>query len=235
MLVGILSGLLRFVMEICMSGLITLRRLLVSDVGDILPKTFNKFESFPILLITFLILRLLVVLSTSFLCKHVSPEAAGSGIPEMKYVLGGDIANSPDKYLSLSVLIVKYFGNILAVGAGLSIGSEGPLVHISSCVTNLIMNYTEYFDEIFYSATLKREVLTAAVAIGVSTTFNAPVGGVLFAVEVTATYFLLSNYWKVFIAAIVSAITFTILNYIRFERLFANSPSFAFFILSSIF
>ena len=35
-----------------------------------------------------------------------------------------------------------------------------------------------------------------------ATAFHAPIGGVLFSIEVTATFYLVSNYWKAFVASI---------------------------------
>lgn len=44
-------------------------------------------------------------------------------------------------------------------------------------------------------------MLTAAVAAGVTATFGAPIGGVLFSIEVTSTYYFVSNFWKTFFCA----------------------------------
>jgi H+/Cl- antiporter ClcA len=41
-------------------------------------------------------------------------------------------------------------------------------------------------------------MLAAAVAAGVTATFGAPIGGVLFSIEVTSTYYFVSNLWKAF-------------------------------------
>lgn len=41
-------------------------------------------------------------------------------------------------------------------------------------------------------------MLAASVAIGVVATFGAPIGGVLFSIEVTSTYYFVSNLWKTF-------------------------------------
>jgi len=49
------------------------------------------------------------------------------------------------------------------------------------------------------------QILAAGVAVGVSSTFGAPIGGVLFAIEVTRVYFLVSNYWMGFFCAACGA------------------------------
>ena len=51
-------------------------------------------------------------------------------------------------------------------------------------------------------------MLAAACAVGVACTFSAPIGGVLFSIEVTATLFAVHNYWRGFFAAVWSALMF---------------------------
>ena len=219
-LVGLIAALIRFFMEISVDFLMSVRITILNTVAAVSKHT-DLYATYGILLATYLCIRVFLTTLAALLCKYIAIEAAGSGLPEMKYVLSGDIGRSPDRFLSLRVLLVKVIGNISVVGAGLSVGSEGPFVQITGCITNLLLNNISYFEEIFYSATIKRQVLTAAVAVGVSTDFNAPVGGVLFAVEVTSTYFLLTNYWKVFVAAIFSSIMFDCLlawRYVSYVR-----------------
>ena len=47
-------------------------------------------------------------------------------------------------YLGAWTLIVKSVGMVLAVGAGLSLGKEGPLVHVACCCGNLFTRYGVY-------------------------------------------------------------------------------------------
>lgn len=55
-------------------------------------------------------------------------------------------------------------------------------------------------------------MLSAACAVGVACTFSAPVGGVLFSIEVTSVYFAVRNYWRGFFAATCSATVFRLLR-----------------------
>jgi H+/Cl- antiporter ClcA len=130
-------------------------------------------------------------------CHFLSVDAQGSGIPEMKAYLGGATL---DRYLSVATLLAKIIGIVFAIGAGLYIGKEGPFVHIASCLANVLMQLP-LFRHISRNPALKRQVFAAAVSMGVTMAFAAPVGGVLFAIEVTATYFLVSNLWKSFFTA----------------------------------
>jgi len=49
-------------------------------------------------------------------------------------------------------------------------------------------------------------MLAVGCAVGVSSNFGAPIGGVLFSIEVTATYFYIPLYWKCFFTSTVAAI-----------------------------
>jgi H+/Cl- antiporter ClcA len=60
--------------------------------------------------------------------------AAGSGIPEIKTILSGFVIR---KFLGLRTLLVKAVGLTLSVASGLSLGKEGPFVHIACCVGNI--------------------------------------------------------------------------------------------------
>jgi len=73
---------------------------------------------------------------------------------------------------------------MLAVASGLSLGKEGPLVHVACCLGN-ILSY--FFPKYRNNEAKKREVLSASAAAGVSVAFGAPVGGVLFSLEEVCT------------------------------------------------
>ena len=69
---------------------------------------------------------------------------------------------------------------MLAVSAGLSLGKEGPLVHVACCIGNII---AYMFPKYGRNEAKKREILSASAAAGVSVAFGAPIGGVLFSLE----------------------------------------------------
>lgn len=129
--------------------------------------------------------------------KHHSPEidgveqavgksiylAAGSGIPEIKTILSGFVIPN---FLDFKVLAVKAFGAVFAVATGMCLGKEGPFVHISTCVAYLVgMRFSKYRE----NGRKMRELLSAGCASGLSVAFGAPIGGVLFAYEVTEGFY----------------------------------------------
>ncbi|KAK0140285.1 H(+)/Cl(-) exchange transporter 3 [Merluccius polli] len=111
------------------------------------------------------------------LVKVFAPYACGSGIPEIKTILSGFIIRG---YLGKWTLLIKTITLVLAVASGLSLGKEGPLVHVACCCGNI---FSYLFPKYSKNEAKKREVLSAASAAGVSVAFGAPIGGVLFSLE----------------------------------------------------
>eukprot|EP00936_MAST-01D_sp_MAST-1D-sp1_P001127 g1127.t1 len=138
------------------------------------------------------------------------PQAAGSGIPEMKTMMAGDGMGDHEQgwakgYLDLRTGVAKVGGLAFALASGSFIGREGPFVHLSCIVAKQLMRHG-FFSPVNKSRTLRPQILGAACAVGVSSSFFAPIGGVLFSIEVTATYYLVSSYWKSFLSAMFGAI-----------------------------
>lgn len=76
------------------------------------------------------------------------------------------------------------------MSAGLSLGKEGPMVHIACCIGNI---FSYLFPKYGRNEAKKREILSAAAAAGVSVAFGAPIGGVLFSLEEVRNSFPLKN------------------------------------------
>lgn len=75
-------------------------------------------------------------------------------------------------------------GLTLAKSAGLSIGKEGPFVHMSGIVAMQTIRRIPIFERMYYDGIVRMQVLSAASACGVAATFGAPFAGVLFSIEV---------------------------------------------------
>ncbi|BGP56537.1 chloride channel [Rhodotorula sphaerocarpa] len=143
---------------------------------------------------------LLAVTSSAFV-NVFAPHASHTGIPEIKVILGGyNLAG----FLSPITLVIKSLGLPLAVASGLSLGKEGPLVHVACCIGDLALRP---FKALRGNGARRREILSAAAAAGVSVAFGAPLGGVLFALEEISTFFPGSTLWQSFVCAIVAAVT----------------------------
>ncbi|KAJ3359921.1 hypothetical protein GGF32_008939 [Allomyces javanicus] len=149
----------------------------------------------------------------AFMCKHLAPYAAGSGIPEVKTILGGFIMR---KFLGGWTLIVKTIGLPLATASGMSVGKEGPFVHLACCVGNI---FPRLFTKFAKNEAKKREILSAAAAAGVSCAFGAPIGGVLFSLEEVSYYFPYKTMLRSFFSAMMAAVTLQVLNPYRTGKL----------------
>jgi len=130
-----------------------------------------------------------------------APMARGSGIPEIKTILGGFVM---PEVLEANTLVVKIIGLSLSVAAGMSCGKEGPLVHIACCWSNVISKLRPRYAK---NEAKRRELLSCACASGVAVAFGAPLGGVLFSLEEASTVFPNRTMIRAFFASSVAAVT----------------------------
>jgi len=108
----------------------------------------------------------------AWLVRRFSPPASGSGIPHVEAVLTGELPPAPAQLIP-----VKFFGGLLAIGAGLALGREGPSVQMGAAIADLI-------GRICRLSWSDRQVLLAAGAgAGLATAFNAPIAGAVFVLE----------------------------------------------------
>ena len=109
---------------------------------------------------------------SGFLIERFAPEAAGSGIPQVKAALGYvPIA------LDLRVAVVKWLSTTLSLGSGFALGRQGPTVQIGAALAAQLSQWTDT------SPTYQRQLIAAGAAAGLAASFNAPIAGVLFAIE----------------------------------------------------
>lgn len=100
------------------------------------------------------------------------PIIKGSGIPQVKALLMERI-----KFDWMRELPGKFFGGALAIGAGLSLGREGPSIQLGALIGTAV-------DETLGGDNDHgRFLVTAGAAAGISAAFNAPLAGVLFCIE----------------------------------------------------
>uniref|UniRef100_A0A8C0E6E2 Chloride channel protein n=1 Tax=Balaenoptera musculus TaxID=9771 RepID=A0A8C0E6E2_BALMU len=127
---------------------------------------------------------------------------------QIKTILSGFVIRG---YLGKWTLLIKTVTLVLVVSSGLSLGKEGPLVHVACCCGNF---FSSLFSKYSKNEGKRREVLSAAAAAGVSVAFGAPIGGVLFQSGrgERGYYFPLKTLWRSFFAALVAAFTLRPIN-----------------------
>jgi len=116
-----------------------------------------------------------------FLVKKYSPEAAGSGIPQVMAALEHvELLNETKtrSLLGLKVIVVKVVSSLSALLVGGAIGREGPTIQIGACIFNLVGGKSKNS-----SLSEKRAFILAGGAAGLSAAFNTPLGGIVFAIE----------------------------------------------------
>lgn len=105
---------------------------------------------------------------------------SGSGIPQLEGILKGYFGNRKSW---IHTLCTKFLGGAIAIGGGLSLGREGPSIQLGACVA-------EGLGKKIGKGRLERKILMASGAsAGLSAAFNAPMAGVVFALEEIFKYF----------------------------------------------
>ncbi|KAM6989660.1 chloride channel protein 2a isoform 7-T7 [Tautogolabrus adspersus] len=201
-LLGLLMALVSWVMDYAIAFCQEAQKWMYGGLDSNLLLQYIAWVTYPVVLITF---------SAGF-TQILSPQAVGSGIPEMKTILRGVVLK---EYLTFKTFVAKVIGLTCALGSGMPLGKEGPFVHVASLCAALLSKFMAALFGGIYMVRMNEmrntEMLSAACAVGVGCCFAAPIGGVLFSIEVTSTFFAVRNYWRGFFAATFSAFIFRVL------------------------
>uniref|UniRef100_A0A672JBJ1 Chloride channel, voltage-sensitive 2a n=1 Tax=Salarias fasciatus TaxID=181472 RepID=A0A672JBJ1_SALFA len=206
-LLGLLMALVSWVMDYAIAFCQEAQKWMHGGLDSNMLLQYIAWVTYPVVLITF---------SAGF-TQILAPQAVGSGIPEMKTILRGVVLK---EYLTFKTFVAKVIGLTCALGSGMPLGKEGPFVHVASLCAALLSKLMAalfggiYMEEPFEgnkNELRNTEMLSAACAVGVGCCFAAPIGGVLFSIEVTSTFFAVRNYWRGFFAATFSAFIFRVL------------------------
>ena len=115
---------------------------------------------------------LVTVAAPRVAARPFSPYASGSGIPHVEAVLHEELPQAPFR-----LILVKFFGGLLAIGSGLALGREGPSVQMGASIAHFIGEVArrKWPD--------CRVLLAAGAGAGLATAFNAPIAGAVFVLE----------------------------------------------------
>ena len=134
-------------------------------------------------------------------------EAKGHGVPEVMEAVaihGGRIRPR--------VAVIKALASSICIGSGGSVGREGPIVQIGSALGSTIGQVLHLSND------RVRNLVACGAAGGIAATFNAPIAGVIFALEVILGDFKL----KYFISVVISSVTASVVGRV----VFGNIPAF---------
>ena len=207
MIVGVLTALLAYILDE-ISNLLLQARV---QIADIISLTNGWWMSY----LFYVGWGFAMAPMAQVMALTLHDQSAGSGIPQLKSLMAGYRMKS---FLGWRMLMAKGIGVLLALGSGLLIGKEGPFVCIAASIATLLMKHVNLFKHMETNVQLRRDALSAACAAGVAATFGAPIGGVLFAIEVTSSLFQVSSYWKGFFAAVCGAVVFKELQLMNLGR-----------------
>ena len=108
-----------------------------------------------------------------FLVERFAPEAKGHGVPEVMDSVFYKRGN-----IRWQVALIKSLASALSIGSGAAVGREGPIIQIGAALGSAFSQFIKL------STSQKITLLSAGAGAGIAATFNTPLGGVLFALEI---------------------------------------------------
>lgn len=163
--VGLGAGISISVFRYLLAGSEILRPVIYHNLREALAD--GQWQWLALYILSFIIIAYLLKLIVAR-----EPMCTGSGIPQIKGILQGDMSMR-----WFSVLWSKIMGGVLAIGAGMSLGREGPSVQIGACVGQGLSQTSRR------TRFESRILMTAGAGAGLAAAFNAPLAGVIFGLE----------------------------------------------------
>ncbi|MCF2600656.1 MAG: ClC family H(+)/Cl(-) exchange transporter [Veillonellaceae bacterium] len=163
--VGLGAGISISVFRYLLAGSEILRPVIYHNLREALAD--GQWQWLALYILSFIIIAYLLKLIVAR-----EPMCTGSGIPQIKGILQGDMSMR-----WFSVLWSKIIGGVLAIGAGMSLGREGPSVQIGACVGQGLSQTSRR------TRFESRILMTAGAGAGLAAAFNAPLAGVIFGLE----------------------------------------------------
>lgn len=154
----------------------------------------------------------------AWLTRTFVPDAAGSGIPQVVAAVRDEAEPAGERLFDLKTGFAKIALTVIALLGGASVGREGPTVQVGAAIMTACHRIT--------GAAVRRSVLIAGGAAGVSAAFNTPLAGIAFAIEELAVAYEQRMAALVMGAVIIAGMTAQGLagNYTYFGSIDATLP-----------
>jgi len=130
------------------------------------------------------------------IARRFAPEVAGDGVPEAAAALAVRSGHLPTRSGPLKIVVTA-----LTIGTGGSAGREGPIVQVGSSIGSSIARHTGLGED------RVRSLVAAGAGAAIGASFNAPIAGMLFAMEVILGNFALRHLNAVVVASVAAAVT----------------------------
>lgn len=161
------------------------------------------------------------MLASALLAHYLSPQAAGSGIPQLLAAVEISRQPSPmlEKLLNIKMIVAKFLGSCICVAGGGTTGREGPMLQISAGLFNQVQKY--WPKVLRTQAPNMQSMILAGGAAGLASAFNTPLGGVIFAIEELAKVHISHIRTYVFHAVVIAGILAQAImgNYLYFGKI----------------
>lgn len=136
------------------------------------------------------------ILIAWFIARRFAPETAGDGVPEATEALAIRSGYIPTRAAPLKILTTAF-----TLGPGGSAGREGPIVQIGGSIGSSIARHTGLGED------RVRSLVAAGAGAAIGASFNAPIAGMLFAMEVILGNFAIRHLNAVVVASVTAAVT----------------------------
>lgn len=183
LLVGILTGIGAILFRYLINGVAWIGYEWIPEVTSGLGKSY------------IILVPALGGLIVGLLIYYFAREAKGHGVPEVMEAValkGGRIRPR--------VAIVKSLASSITIGSGGSAGREGPIVQIGSAIGSTVGQALKLSDDRISN------LVACGAAAGIAATFNAPIAGVIFALEVILGRFTVRYFSSVVVAAVAASV-----------------------------
>ncbi len=127
------------------------------------------------------------------LVSRFAPEARGHGVPEVMLAV-----NRLGGRMRPQVPVVKSIASALCIGSGGSVGREGPIVQIGSALGSVLGQLVRVTESQL------RLLVACGAAAGISATFNAPIAGVFFSLELILRNFDTESFGFVVLSSVTA-------------------------------
>ena len=190
--VGIFSGLV-----------VSLFRFLLSKAEDFRIALYAQLTQLPVAYTAGWFAVLLAVGGILYWLTRHEPMAGGSGIPQVKGVILGLMRMN-----WFRILWVKLTAGVIGLGAGLSLGREGPSIQLGAVTAQGVSRF------LGRTRMEERYLITSGASAGLAAAFNAPLAGVMFSLEELHRNFSA----VVLLPAMTAAMTSTFVSQLLFGR-----------------
>jgi CIC family chloride channel protein len=132
-------------------------------------------------------------LVVGFLVYFFAQEAKGHGVPEVMEAVA-----MREGRMRTRLIVVKTLASAISIGTGGSVGREGPIVQIGSAIGSSLGQLLNV------SGPRLRTLVACGAAAGIAATFNAPMAGIIFSLEVILPEFAAAQFIPIVVSSVMA-------------------------------